>query len=89
MASTILTPSGYTSNSNINISTSSNAISNAYADTSSTTYAQLTPSSTSTTGYIYLTFDTSAIPANATITSVTAQAKLRINNTNRVTQCSV
>lgn len=89
MASITLTPSGYTSNSNMNFSTSSNAISNAYTDTSSTTYAQLTPSSTSTTGYIYLTFDASAIPANATITSVTAQAKIRINNTNRVSQCSV
>ena len=89
MASITLTPSGYTSNSNMNFSTSSNAISNAYSDTSSTTYAQLTPSSTSTTGYIYLTFDTSAIPAGATITSVTAQAKLRINSTNRVSQCSV
>lgn len=89
MASITLTPSGYTSNSNMNFSTSSYPISNAYADTSSTTYARLTPSSTSTTGYIYLTFDVSAIPAGATITSVTAQAKLYINNTNRVTQCSV
>lgn len=89
MASITLTPSGYTSNSNMNFSTSSYPISNAYADTSSTTYARLTPSSTSTTGYIYLTFDVSAIPAGATITSVTAQAKLYINNTNRVTQCSI
>ena len=89
MASITLTPSGYTSNSNMNFSTSSYPISNAYADTSSTTYARLTPSSTSTTGYIYLTFDVSAIPAGATITSVTAQVKLYINNTSRVSQCSV
>ena len=89
MASITLIPSGYTGASNMSVSTSSNAISNAYSNTSSTTYAQMTPSSTSTTGYLYLTFDASAIPAGATITSVTAQAKLRINNTSRVTNCSV
>lgn len=89
MATLTINPSGYTSNSSMNISTSTNAISNAYADTSSTTYAQLTPSSTSTTGYIYLTFNTDAIPAGATIQSITAQAKVRINNTSRVSQCSV
>ena len=89
MATLTVNPSGYTSNSSMNISTSTNAISNAYTNTSSTTYAQLTPSSTSTTGYIYLTFNTNAIPEGATIQSVTAQAKVRINNTSRVSQCSV
>lgn len=41
--------------------------------------------STSTTGYIYYKFDTSEIPATATITSVTAKARAYVGNTTRVT----
>ena len=89
MASVTLNPSGYTGSSNMSVSTSTNAISNAYTNTSSTTYAQLTPSSTSTVGYLYLTFTTNSIPSNAIINSITAQVKIRINNTNRVNNCSV
>ena len=89
MASVTLNPSGYTGSSNMSVSTSTNAISNAYTNTSSTTYAQLTPSSTSTVGYLYLTFTTNSIPSNAIINSITAQVKIRINNANRVNNCSV
>ena len=81
-------PSGYTGASNISVSTSTNPPSNAYSDHTSTTYAQLTTSSTSTVGYIYFTFQVSGIPANATITGVSCQAKIRINNTSRVTNTS-
>lgn len=56
---------------------------NGYNEASNTTYAtiNLTTGSGATT-YIYYTFDTSVIPANATITSVTCQAKAYINTTN-------
>ena len=73
-------PSGNTGSSNL---TSSN-ITNGYADSSSTTYATLTLSSGST-GYIYFTFDTSAIPTGATIDSITGTVKVRISSTSRVT----
>lgn len=55
-----------------------------YNDTSNSSYARWTLS-TSTTGYIYYKFDTSEIPAGATITSVTAKARCYVNNTTRVT----
>lgn len=78
-----LTPSGYTGSSNVTTS-SSYPISNGYTDTDSTTYARLTLG-TSSTGYLYYTFDTSEIPAEATITSITATAKARVSSTSRVT----
>lgn len=78
-----LVPSGYTGLTSMTTS-SSQPITNGYTDASSGTYAQLTLS-TSTTGYVYYTFDTSDIPAGATITSVTAQGKARVSNTSRVT----
>lgn len=78
-----LIPSGYTGSSNISTS-SSYPLSNGYADTSSTTYARLSLSA-STAGHVYYTFDTSAIPSGATITSVTAKAKVRVSSTSRVT----
>lgn len=84
MASKTIIPSGYTGVSNMTIS-SSYPITNAYNDSSDTsTYARYSLS-TSTTGYMYLTFDTSEIPATATISSVSANARLRISNTSRVT----
>lgn len=74
-----LNPSGTTGQTSI---TPSN-IDRAYTDSSSTTYATLTLSS-STTGYLYFTFTNPNIPSNATITSVTGSVKVRINNTSRV-----
>lgn len=62
---------------------SSYPISNAYTDSSSTTYCQVnwkTGSNAET--YVYLKFDCSSIPSNATIKSVTAKAKGYVNTTN-------
>ena len=62
---------------------SSYPITNAYADSSSTTYAQInwkTGSNAET--YVYLKFDFSSIPSNATIKTVTAKAKGYVNTTN-------
>ena len=79
-----LVPSGNTGLTGMTTS-SSYPISNAYHDSSNTSsYCRYTLS-TSTTGSVYLTFDTSDIPSDATITSVTAQARLRISSTSRVT----
>ena len=84
-----LVPSGYTGLTSLT-TTSSYPVTNGYADTSSTTYARLSLS-TSTTGYLFFTFDTSEIPADATITSVTAKARVRVSSTSRVTstQCQL
>ena len=62
---------------------SSYPISNAYAESSNTTYAQVnwkTGSNAET--YVYLRFDFSGIPSNATINSVSASAKAYVNTTN-------
>ena len=62
---------------------SSYPLTNAYTDSSSTTYAQVnwkTGSGAET--YVFFLFDFSSIPANATITSVTAKAKGYVNTTN-------
>lgn len=88
MASTVtktitLIPSGNTGKTNLTEDSTYTA-SRGYTRSSSTTYARFTLG-TSSTGYIYYTFDTSEIPASATITSVTAKGKARVNNTNRVT----
>ena len=58
-------------------------IENAYGDSSNTSYTQInwkTGSGAET--YIYLRFDFSSIPENATITSVSASAKAYVNTTN-------
>ena len=86
-----LVPSGYYGLSGMTVNTSgTNAVTNGYTDTSSTTYARFTVNQ-STTGLVYYTFDTSSIPANATITSVTAKAKAKVSSTTRVTntQCQL
>lgn len=61
---------------------------NAYNDETNTTYAliRLTRGTAGAVTEVYFTFDTSAIPANATIKSVTCKAKVYISNTtsNRV-----
>lgn len=76
-------PSGYTGLTNLTTSTDY-PITNGYTDTTSTTYARFTLS-TSTTGYLYYTFNVTGIPSNATITSITGQVKARVSNTSRVT----
>lgn len=81
--SVTLHPSGYTGQTSFSIASGS-AISNGYTDVSSTTYARFTLS-TSTTGYIYYTFDCSEIPDGATITSITGTVKVRRSSTSRVT----
>jgi hypothetical protein len=62
---------------------SSYPLTNGYTDSTSTTYAQVnwkTGSGVET--YVFYKFDLSSIPANATITSVTAKAKGYVNTTN-------
>lgn len=81
-------PTGSTGASNISATSTSYPASNGYTDHTSTTYARLTTSSTSTVGYIYYTFSVSDIPSGATITGVSCQAKVRINNTSRVSNTS-
>lgn len=62
---------------------SSYPLSNAYAESSNTSYAQVSwKTGASAETYVYLRFDLSAIPANATITSVSASAKGYVNTTN-------
>lgn len=80
--STDVTPSGNEGLSNLNTS-SSYPITNGYHDTSNTSYARFTLS-TSTAGHIYYTFNVS-LPSGAVVTGVSAKAKVRVNNTTRVT----
>lgn len=81
--SATLNPSNYTGLTNLT-TTTSYPVSNGYTDATSTTSARFTVSSGST-GYLYYTFDTSGIPENATIDSVSAQAKASVSSTSRVT----
>lgn len=81
--SVTLNPSGYSDLTSLTTATNY-PITNGYTDTSSTTYARLTISS-GATGYVYFTFDTSAIPENATIDSIAATAKVRVSSTTTVT----
>ena len=81
--SVVLNPSGYTGLTSLT-TTSSYPVTNGYTDSSSTTYARFTLS-TSRTGYLYFTFDTSDIPSGATIDSVACTVKVRVNSTSRVT----
>lgn len=83
-----LHPTDYTGNSGYTTSTNASyQISNGYTDSSSTTYARL-QLSTGGTGVIFYTFDTPEIPAGATITGVTATARIRVSSTSRVTNTS-
>lgn len=90
--SVTLVPSGYTGATGLTVpTTGSYTITNAYKGSGNTTnYSRITIQ-TSTTGYFYLTFDTSEIPAGATITSITGTVTVRVSNTNRVTntQCQL
>ena len=84
--SAILHPSGYTGASNLTIpTTGSYTITNAYKGSGDTSnYCRITVN-TSTTGYFYLTFDTSEIPAGATITGISGTVTVRVSSTQRVT----
>ena len=84
MATVKLVASGYTGLTGMSVS-GSYPMTRAYEDSSDTSDYARCSISTSTTGYVYLTYDTSAIPANAQIQSVTAKARLRISNASRVT----
>lgn len=84
MATTTLVASGNTGLTGMTIS-GSYPITNAYDSSSDTSNYARYSISTSTTGYVYLTYDTSNIPSTATIQSVAAKARLRISNTSRVT----
>ena len=88
--SLVVNPSNYTDLVNLTTSSTQYPISNGYTDTSSTTYARFTTTYNSA-GYCYYTFSISGIPAEATIDSVTASVKVRINNTGRVsnTNCQL
>lgn len=62
---------------------SSYPIINGYDDASSTDYTRINlKTGSGATTYIYFTFDCSNIPVNATINSVTCQAKVSISTTN-------
>jgi len=84
-----IVPSGYTGLTSLT-TTTSYPVSNGYTASGSTTYARFTLSSGST-GYLYYTFDTSAIPSGATISSVTCTVTARVSSTSRVTstQCQL
>lgn len=76
-------PTSYDSNHSYASVSSDYPLTNAETDSSSTTYAQVnwTTGSNAET-YLYYRFDFSAIPANATINSITAKAKAYVNTTN-------
>ncbi len=58
-------------------------ITNAYTDSSSTNYAQVSwKTGSGAETYVYLKFDFSSIPSGATIKTVTAKAKGYVNTTN-------
>lgn len=84
MAKKTLVASGNTGLTGMTIS-SSYPITNAYDSSSDTSNYARYSISTSTTGHVYLTYDTSDIPLTATIQSVEAKARLRISNGSRVT----
>lgn len=78
-----LIPSNYSNLTGMSAS-GSYPITNSYHDEDNTSYTRFSISQ-STTGSIYYKFDTSDIPSTATITSVSAKAKVRVGNTTRVT----
>ena len=83
MPSVTLVPSGYEGLTNMTID-SQYPIDRGYTNADSTTYTRFNITQ-SRIGEVYFTFDTSDIPSNATITSVTARGKARVSNTTRVT----
>ena len=79
-------PSGLSSaNSSYSSISGSYPITNAYDSSSSTNYAYITCRTGSRAKtYVSLTFDVSAVPANATIDSITCSAKLRVSSTSYI-----
>ena len=84
MPSITLTASG----AEVSAKVTASNIENAYNNSSNTSNYGRLSLSTSSTGFIYLTYDTSSIPSNAVITSITANARLRVSSTTRVTSRS-
>lgn len=82
-------PNGATGTSNMTAS-SSYPSSNANTDSDSNTYARYSITRNQD-GVTYFTFDVQGIPEGATISSITATVKVRINNTSYVTntQCQL
>lgn len=84
--SVTLVPSGYTGNTGLTLSTNASyKVANGYKAANDTSSSARLTCQTSTTGYLYYTFDTSDIPSNATITSITGSVTVRVSNTTRVT----
>ena len=83
MPSVTLIPSSYSDLSNMTID-SQYGVNNAYTNADSNNYCRFNVTQ-SRTGSVYLLFDTSSIPAGATITSVTARGKARVSSTTRIT----
>ena len=79
-------PSGYDSNnSSYSSINSSYPVTNGYTDADSTSYAYITCNTGShATTYISYTFDTSEIPENAAIDSITCKAKVRVSSTSYI-----
>ena len=77
-------PTSYDSSNYSYASISSNyPIANAYTDSTSTSYCQVNwKTGSNAESYVYLRFDFSSIPSDATIQSVTAKAKGYVNTTN-------
>jgi len=81
-----LIPSGYTGNTGVTLTTNERyKPENGYKGSGDTSNSARISMQTSTTGYLYYTFDTSEIPAGATITSITGTVTVRVSNTTRVT----
>lgn len=83
-----LIPSGTITGSNFTTS-SSYPVSNGYNDSTYTGNGARFSVTQSATGYIYYTFDTSDIPDDATITSISGSARVYVNNTTRVTNTTI
>ena len=77
-------PTSYdTTHHSYNSISSSYPMSNAYTDSNSTSYCQVTwKTGSHAETYVYLRFNFSMIPDNATIKSITAKAKGYVNTTN-------
>lgn len=79
-------PNGNTGTTNLSAS-SQYPTSNGNTDHTSNTYVQFTTQTTA--GYTYYKFPVSGIPEGASISSVSCIAKIRINNTSRVSNTNI
>lgn len=86
MATLTAIPSSYDSVNNVSQQSTTYPFTNAYSNSSSTSYASLKITSGTSNGYVaYGGFDFSGIPSNATINSVTIKIKSSVSNTSRMT----